>query len=76
MSSSVRVVDAPSSMQTYVDDEYIFYSFILSVGSVISFYPIIFLLRKQKESKLGCRLFDQTLTFAIMFMIGAHYFAE
>jgi hypothetical protein len=33
-------------MQTYVDDEFIFYSFTLSVGSVIAFYPIIFLLRK------------------------------
>ena len=74
--SPIRVVDPPSAMQTYVDDEFIFYSFTLSLGSVISFYPIIFLLRKQKDSKLGCRQFDQTLTLAIMFMFGAHYFAE
>jgi hypothetical protein len=44
--SPIRVVDPPSTMQTYVDDEFIFYSFTLSVGSVIAFYPIIFLLRK------------------------------
>ena len=43
---SIRVVDPPSIIQTYVDDEFIFYSFTLSVGSIIAFYPIIFLLRK------------------------------
>ena len=54
----------------------IFYSFVLSLISIFSFYPIIYLLNKQTKSKLGYRFFDQTLTYAIMFMIGAHYFSE
>lgn len=67
-----------SLSETYVDDEFILYSFVLTLISMLSFYPIIYLLRKQAtaNSKLGVRSFDQTLIYGIMAMILAHFFSE
>jgi len=68
-------------IQTYIDDEFIFYSFLLQIVSVYAFYPILYLFKKQgrggnKKSRLGSRRFDQTVVGAIMLMIFAHFLSE
>lgn len=46
--------------------------------SIYSFYPIVYLLNKQKltSSRLGGRPFDQTLVIATMSMILIHFLSE
>ena len=63
-------------IQTYMDDEYLIHSVFLCAISVFSFYPIIYFLNKQEKSKIGRRLFDQMMIFAIMIMTFAHFLSE
>ena len=65
-----------SMIQTYVNDEFIFYSFLYQLISAYAFYAIIYFLNKQDKSRLGLRSFDQTLVYAIIFMIFAHFLSE
>ena len=44
--------------QAYVDDEFIFYSFIVTCISIASYIPIISLLRRQTKTNIGPRVFD------------------
>lgn len=45
--------------------------------SVTSFYPILYLLNKQSNSsKLGTRMFDQMMVYAIMALTFAHFMCE
>ena len=62
--------------ETYVEDEFIFYSFVVSLFSILSYYPLIFFFKKQTNSKLGTRSFDSTLVYAIMLMILFHFLSE
>jgi hypothetical protein len=75
---SDSLVSNKTLSETYVDDEFILYSFVLTLISILSFYPIIYLLKKQaaSNSKLGIRKFDQTLIYGIMGMILVHFFSE
>ena len=45
-------------IQTYIEDEYFIHSAILCSISVLSFYPVIYFLNKQKNTKMGKRMFD------------------
>ena len=64
-------------IQGYIDDEYLIHSTFLCLISVTSFYPILYLLNKQaNSSKLGTRMFDQMMVYAIMAITFAHFMCE
>jgi len=63
-------------IETYVNDEFICYSLAFQLISAYAFYAIVYLLQRQGSSRLGPRQFDQTLVYAIIFMIFAHFMAE
>ena len=63
-------------LQGYIDDEYLVHSVFLCAISVLSFYPIIYLLNKQGNSKIGKRMFDQMMIYAIMGITFAHFMSE
>ena len=63
-------------IQTYIDDEYLIHSIFLCAISVFSFYPTIYLLNQQTNSRTGRRYFDQMMFYAIMIMTFAHFLAE
>lgn len=63
-------------IETYVDDEYLFHSIILCALSVLSFWPSIYFLNKQRNLKLGPRMFDQMMLYALMMITFAHFMCE
>jgi hypothetical protein len=63
-------------LQGYIDDEYLVHSVFLCMVSVFSFYPILYLLNKNENSKLGKRMFDQMMIYAIMGITFAHFMSE
>jgi len=73
---TASVTESNNLTQSYVDDEFIFYSFVVTCVSIISYYPILFLLKRQVKSKVGNRVFDQTLVMAIMTIILFHFLSE
>jgi hypothetical protein len=70
------VENVETLIQSYIDDEYLIHSMILCLISVMSFFPIIQFLNKQKNSKLGRRLFDQMMIYSIMLITFAHFLSE
>lgn len=63
-------------VETYLEDEHILQSAILCLISVLSFYPTVYFLNQQNGKRLGRRMFDQMMLYAIMFMTFAHFLAE
>ena len=63
-------------IQTYIDDEYLIHSVILCGISVFSFYPIIYLMKKQEGTRMSKRYFDQMMIYAIMAITFCHFLAE
>mmetsp|Transcript_5032 Transcript_5032/g.7562 ORF Transcript_5032/g.7562 Transcript_5032/m.7562 type:complete len:93 (-) Transcript_5032:215-493(-) len=63
-------------IETYIEDEYLVESFLLCLVSVASFYPIINLLNKQAQAKVGRRYFDQIMIYSIMATTFAHFLSE
>ena len=45
-------------IETYIDDEYLLQSVLLCALSVFSFIPAIYFLNKQRNLRLGPRMFD------------------
>lgn len=66
-----------SLTQVYIEDEQLFDCFLLQLVCCFAYYANILLLNKQQgRSKLGSRPFDQTLIYALMFMVFAVFFSE
>jgi len=63
-------------VQTYIDDEYLIHSAGLCLLSMFSFYPVIYFLNKQNKTKMGKRMFDQMMIYAIMVITFCHFLAE
>lgn len=51
-------------------------SAILCMLSVLSFYPTMYFLQAQANRKIGLRMFDQIMLFAIMLSTMCHFAAE
>lgn len=41
-----------------MDDEYVMHSFFLAVFSILSYYPVIVLFKRQVKTRMGTRPFD------------------
>lgn len=63
-------------IETYMDDEYLLHSIVLCALSVLSFWPSIYFLNKQRNLKLGPRMFDQMMLYALMMITFAHFMCE
>ena len=63
-------------VQTYIDDEFLLHSIGLCITSVTSFYPVVYFLNKQANHKMGRRMFDQMMLYAIMVITVCHFMAE
>lgn len=63
-------------INTYIDDEFLAHSIILCAVSVASFYPVIYFLNKQANFKMGRRMFDQMMIYAIIIISVCHFMAE
>lgn len=63
-------------IQTYIEDEFLVHSCFLCLLSVVSFYPVIYFLNKQASFKMGRRMFDQMMIYAIMIITVCHFMAE
>ena len=63
-------------IETYIDDEYLLHSMVLCFLSVLSFWPSIYFLNKQRNLKLGPRMFDQMMLYALMLITFAHFMCE
>ena len=61
---------------TYVNDEYLVHSALLCLVSVASFYPVVVFLNKQQGFKMGKRMFDQMILYAIMLSTLCHFMSE
>jgi len=49
---------------------------VLCALSVLSFWPSIYFLNKQRSLKLGPRMFDQMMLYALMVITLAHFMCE
>ena len=63
-------------IETYIEDEYLVHSMFLCAISVLSFWPSIFFLNKQRNLKIGPRMFDQMMLYALMAITVAHFMCE
>lgn len=63
-------------LSTYIEDEFLGYSVILCLISIVSFYPVVYFLNRQEHYKMGKRMFDQMMVYAIMLITFCHFMAE
>ena len=73
--SNGRIVEKVVDV-TYIHDEYLVQSVLLCFISVLSFYPVICFLSKQANYKMGKRMFDQMMIYAIMVVTVCHFMSE
>lgn len=63
-------------VSTYLEDQYMLESALLCILSVMSFYPTMYFMQTQANRRVGLRMFDQMMLFAIMLSTMCHFMAE